>query len=137
MEYIANEVTGICGLFCETCPKFADGKCKGCLSDMVAEACVSCSPGFRECAKEHGIERCSECEDFPCDRLQKFKDCHVVNGISHHEFILEYVRDQREMGVEAWVKKQEELHTCPTCGTMTVWCEKYCRKCGKENLMPT
>ena len=132
MKYNANEVTGICGLFCETCPAFADGACSGCLSDHVAERCASCVHGFRDCAKEHGVVRCSVCADFPCDRLRKFKDCHVVNGISHHEHILDYVKDQRDMGVEAWVKEQEALHVCPKCGTMTVWCEKKCRGCGKE-----
>lgn len=132
MQYNANEVTGICGLFCETCPTFADGNCGGCLSDRVAERCVACIPGFRDCAREHGIVRCSECKDYPCDRLRRFKDCHVVNGISHHEHILDYVRDQRDMGVEAWVREQEALHTCPECGTMTVWCERKCRGCGKD-----
>lgn len=132
MKYNANEVTGICGLFCETCPTFADGECKGCLSDHVAERCLICRPGFRDCVKERGITRCSECNDFPCERLQKFKDCHVVNGISHHEHILDYVRAQREMGVKAWVEEQEKQHLCPECGTMLIWCERTCRGCGKE-----
>ena len=132
MKYNANEVTGICGLFCETCPTFADGECKGCLSDHVAERCLICRPGFRDCVKERGITRCSECNDFPCERLQKFRDCHVVNCISHHEHILDYVRAQREMGVEAWVEEQEKQHLCPECGTMLIWCERTCRGCGKK-----
>lgn len=132
MKYNANEVTGICGLFCETCPTFADGECCGCLSGRVAERCLKCSFGFRDCAGRHGITRCSECGDFPCDRLQRFKDCHVVNGISHHEHILDYVKWQRETGVEAWAEEQEARNTCPVCGTILIWCETRCRGCGKE-----
>ena len=131
MDCNANEVTGICGLFCKTCPSFADGECSGCLSDRVAERCIGCRPGFRDCAKQHCITRCSECGDFPCERLVWFRDCHVVNGISHHEHIMDYVRRQHEIGVEAWVKEQEDLNRCPACGNLLIWCEDTCRGCGK------
>ena len=125
-----EEVVGICGLFCETCPTYADGICDGCLSDHVAEACAVCRHGFRECAKGHEVTWCFECSDFPCERLRKFRDCHVVNGISHHEHIMEYVARQREIGVEAWVREQEQINVCPVCGNLLIWCESQCRKCG-------
>ena len=132
MKNEANKVVGICGLFCETCPTFADGNCKGCLSDYVAEHCVICKHGFRDCVKKHGIVRCSECGEFPCERLRLFKDCHIVDGISHHEHIIDYVREQRDIGVEAWAEEQEILNACPVCGTMNVWCERTCRGCGRD-----
>ncbi len=132
MNSKAREVVGICGLFCETCPSFTDGLCHGCLSDHVAESCVDCRHGFRDCAKKHGVTWCSECTDFPCERLAVFRDAHVVNGISHHEHIMEYVSRQREIGVEAWVKEQEALNACPVCGTLIVWSEQKCRNCGKS-----
>ncbi len=127
-------VTGICGLFCKTCPQFVGGACDGCLSGHVAEQCVNCRHGFRDCAREHGVTWCNECKDFPCDRLQKFRDVHVVDGISHHEHIMEYVSRQREIGIEAWVKEQEALNACPNCGALTVWCERQCRSCGQALL---
>ena len=125
-----ENVVGICGLFCETCPTFADGICDGCLSGHVAEACVECRHGFRDCAAEHGVTWCSQCSGFPCERLAKFRDCHVVNGISHHEHILEYVARQREIGVKAWVEEQEKANACPVCGSLMIWCERTCRNCG-------
>ena len=125
-----EKVVGICGLFCETCPSYADGRCGGCLSDHVVDVCAECRHGFRECAKEHGVTWCSECGDFPCARLEAFKDIHIVNGISHHEHILEYVARQREIGVAAWVKEQEEENACPSCGEILIWYEDKCRKCG-------
>lgn len=132
MSFNANEVVGICGLFCESCPTFVDGECHGCLSGHVAERCVGCRPGFRDCAKAHGITHCSECGDFPCDRLLRFRDVHVVDGISHHEHIMDYVRRQSEIGLGAWMKEQEALNACPDCGAMTVWCERKCRVCGRD-----
>ncbi|MBO7711387.1 MAG: DUF3795 domain-containing protein, partial [Lachnospiraceae bacterium] len=119
-----------CGLFCETCPTFVSGICDGCLSGHVAEACVECKHGFRDCAAEHSVTWCSQCSGFPCERLVKFRDCHVVNGISHHEHILEYVARQREIGVKAWVEEQEKANACPVCGSLMIWCERTCRNCG-------
>ena len=131
MKNHLREVVGICGLFCETCPVYADGSCKGCLSDCVADACVVCRHGFRDCAKKHHITWCSECADFPCERLVIFKDAHYENGISHHEHIMEYVSRQREIGPEKWAAEQEALNACSDCGTILVWCEEKCRGCGK------
>ena len=127
-----REVVGICGLFCETCPVYASGNCQGCLSEHVAEACVVCRHGFRDCAREHNVTWCCECGDFPCDRLRVFKDAHYENGISHHEHILEYVSRQREIGIENWAAEQEELNACPDCGTMIIWYEDRCRGCGRK-----
>ena len=129
-----EEVVGICGLFCGTCPSYADGICSGCLSDNVKGECAECRHGFRDCAKEHGITWCNECHDFPCQRLKDFKDVHVVNGISHHEHIIEYVAKQRDIGIAAWVKEQEKSNSCVTCGALTVWCERKCRKCGANRI---
>ena len=108
-----EEVVGICGLFCGICPSYADGICSGCLSDNVKGECSECRHGFRDCAKEHGITWCNECHDFPCQRLKDFKDVHVVNGISHHEYIIEYVAKQRDIGIAAWVKEQEMIFSKP------------------------
>ncbi len=130
MKNKIEETVGICGLFCKTCPSFADGVCQGCLSDHVAEACAECLHGFRECAKKLGVVRCSECSEAPCERLWAFKDAHIVNGISHHETIIDDVLRQKEIGVEAWVKEQEEKNRCPICGTLVIWCEEKCRCCG-------
>lgn len=127
-----TEVVGICGLFCGTCPSYADDICDGCLSDRVRGDCAVCSHGFRTCAKDHGVTWCKECRDFPCQRLLDFKDVHVVNRISHHEHIVEFVARQREIGIEAWVREQEDSNACPVCGTLMIWCEGTCRKCGHK-----
>ncbi len=127
-----REVTGICGLFCETCPAYIAEMCSGCLSDHVADFCKDCRHGFRDCAKEHKVTWCNECGDFPCDRLRKFKDCHIEDGISHHEHIMDYVSRQRETGVEAWVKEMEEKCACPDCGTINIWYARKCRTCGRS-----
>ena len=131
-QYDPEKVTGICGLFCESCPAFLQFMCDGCLSGFVAPFCLDCRHGFRDCAKEHGVTWCFQCGDFPCERQRRFKDCHVENGISHHEHVMEEILRQREMGLEAWVREQERINVCPECGAKVAWCEKECLTCGAK-----
>ena len=130
MKRIPNEKTaGICGLFCGTCPSYPQD-CHGCLSDKVRAGCEECSPGFRDCSREHGVTRCFDCTEFPCDRLRWFSKQHIVNGICHHENILRDLEEMKHRGVESWVESQTARHTCPQCGELMHWCEKnhVCKK---------
>lgn len=120
---IPDESTaGICGLFCGTCPYYPND-CHGCLSDKVRGDCVICVHGFRACADAHAVQRCFECPDFPCQRLEDFSKIHIVNGICHHENVIRDLTEMRETGVKSWVEKQTGLHTCQACGQLKVWYE--------------
>ena len=127
---LSNETVGICGLFCGTCQAFPQ-YCDGCLSDRVAAPCVQCSHGFRDCAKEHQVTWCWECADFPCERLKQFSKEHIVNGICHHEHIIEDLNFMKTHGVENWVDKQVQAHTCQQCGSLIVWFEQECPNCKR------
>ena len=124
-----ENTAAICGLFCGTCPDYPEN-CHGCLSDKLRGDCVACTPGFRTCAKEHGVKRCFACSRFPCERLVAFSKVHIVNGICHHENIITDLRQMKQTGVESWVAAQTARHTCPQCGELMWWCEKphVCKK---------
>ena len=126
---LSNETAGICGLFCGTCQMFPE-HCDGCLSDRVFSYCVQCRHGFRDCAKEHQVTWCWECTAFPCERLEGFSKEHIVNGICHHEHVIEDLQYMKEHGVEAWVQMQEQTNRCSACGTLMHWFEPNCQKCG-------
>ena len=128
MSKYSTDIAGICGLFCGTCPSFPK-ECEGCLSSKVAEHCVDCRHGFRSCTKEKGITRCYECDDFPCKRLEDFIPVHVKNGIVHHENIIKDLLLMKEIGVQNWVDKQVEEHTCGDCGELIYWFETSTHKC--------
>ncbi len=65
------DVITACGECCETCDKKISGKCPGCIQ---ADGVV---PGWSEsgrcrihsCVKEHGVQFCGLCGEFPCDRI--------------------------------------------------------------------
>jgi hypothetical protein len=154
MEQNIKDRVGICGLYCGTCPFYLafrendsemlkkisqekgmpidDLRCDGCQSDRVSEHCAVCPYDFRKCAAGHGVTWCFECSDFPCERLEAFKDVHVVNGISHHIHVIEDLTEMKEHGIESWVEKQEKNSRCPTCGKISYWFDRACSDCQAE-----
>ena len=129
MESSYNTKTAaICGLFCEICPQYPT-HCEGCLSDNPAPHCVNCKPGFRNCARKKGVIRCFECNTFPCERLEKFKHAHIVNGISHHETIVEDLQYMKDFGEEKWIIRKREENRCSKCGSLILWHEKNTHIC--------
>ena len=132
MNALSTDTAGICGLFCGTCAFFGT-ECDGCLSDRVAPFCADCRHGFRTCSAAHGITRCHECGEFPCARLEEFSKIHIEHGVCHHTHVIDDLRFMRERGVEAWVEKQTQEHTCPKCGKLIIWYAQKCPDCFPEN----
>jgi hypothetical protein len=147
-----ERLAGICGIFCGDCPKYLaprlgdretmevigretgfnpeDQVCDGCLSDRVALECRDCKHGFRDCAAERGVTWCFECAEFPCSRLEEFKEIHVVNGISHHRFVVEELRFMKDNGVGPWVDRKTRASLCPECGRGVYWHSLACPSCS-------
>ena len=42
--------------------------CHGCTSDTVYAHAKSCE--VRQCAKDHGVKICSQCEEFSCEKVE-------------------------------------------------------------------
>jgi len=147
-----TDLAAICGLYCGTCPSYLaprtgdtaqlqewaasmglseeDAQCDGCFSDHVARPCRECVHGFRACTNQHGATRCYECGEFPRERLLRFRDAHIVDGVSHHASIIDDLCFMRDNGVERWLEHQCERAKCPVCGTVQYWFKKYCSACG-------
>lgn len=151
MKQETTNLAGICGLYCGTCPQYLAPRekdleqlrkiseqsslpierirCDGCLSDRVFPPCEECRHGFRGCAAQREITWCFQCPDFPCQRLKEFVPVHVVNGISHHEHVIEDLQYMKEHGVEKWVEEQHTAGSCPQCGKMAYWFVRECPGC--------
>lgn len=98
MEFISD--TSFCGIDCTKCPVYRattqdsdilrekvankwgrmykidlhkeDIYCLGCKSKTVFKMCSQCH--FRDCTKKRRIDNCSDCEDYPCPRVEHFYD---------------------------------------------------------------
>jgi len=151
-ETRAPVLAAICGIYCGTCPSYLAPRrgdeervravaerhgisvdevpCDGCLSARVMQPCRECRHGFRSCAAAHAVTRCSECAEFPCDRLKRFVDVHIVDGVSHHRDIIEDLEYARTEGVAALLRHQAERARCRSCGHTDYWFSRMCTKCG-------
>jgi len=102
--------------------------CDGCLGGgLLTPYCRDCK--IRLCAAEKpGVTRCSDCPDFPCSLVTDFNN----DGMRHHAEVLENLRRMQEIGLEAWLKKEEERWRCPQCQAPVDWYAQTCFKCGTE-----
>ncbi|MDY6795098.1 MAG: DUF3795 domain-containing protein [Actinomycetota bacterium] len=114
-----ERLTGVYGL-----KSVEDIHCKGCLSDDLFIFCESCP--IRECCKDKGIEGCHQCDDFPCEFIEKFP-LEVGKRV-----IIRAIPYRREVGTEKWVEDEEKRYICPHCGYVLFRGVKRCRNCKAE-----
>jgi hypothetical protein len=102
--------------------------CDGCLSGgQLAAHCQRCN--IRLCAaNKQNDSRCSDCEELPCYRITNLIN---MGGYLHRKEYLPNLEKIREMGVQKWVKKEEERWRCPKCGMPMSWYDTGCAGCGE------
>lgn len=103
-------------------------ECDGCLAGgKLAPYCRNCQILHCATARE-GVTRCADCADFPCDIITSFNN----DGMRHHAEVLDSIREQQKIGVQAWLEKQDKRWRCPQCGTPSSWYARTCDKCGTQ-----
>lgn len=128
-----------CGLYCAACPSYqatADGTyqekglpaCKGCKSDTVTgEWCKICN--LKSCAREKGLDFCYECNQYPCENLNNFKEDILY---PYHNEVYDYMKTIKEKGKEIWLTEMKKRWSCNDCGTMHDWWSMKCKPCGSK-----
>ncbi len=101
--------------------------CDGCLSGgKLAGHCQMCNIRLHA-LKTQSNSRCSECEELPCYRITNLIN---MGNYLHRDEYLPNLKKMSEMGVEEWVKYEEERWRCPECGAPMSWYDAECVKCG-------
>lgn len=118
LEMYQQKIPGLKGVSIE------DLKCNGCLSDRVSLFCRTCS--IKACNEEKGYSGCHQCDDFPCEHIEKFP---VPIG---KKVILRAIPYWREHGTEKWVTDEEARYHCPECGHKVFRGAKRCNQCKTE-----
>jgi hypothetical protein len=145
-----EHLAAVCGTFCGACLSYMAkhsedeqiqrpnpwGDCDGCLSGgMLAAHCQTCE--IRLCAaNRQNVTRCSDCEELPCYRITNLIN---LGNYPHRQEYLPNLALIREMGVQEWVKYEEERWRCPQCGLPMSWYDTECARCGEprsESLFP-
>ena len=91
-------------IFEEELSKYSKSKCSGC-RNRQHHGCSIKGCFILECTKEHSVDYCGECNEFPCDKTQEIFEEEV------HMQWFEGNQTIKECGIEAfWKKSCERPH---------------------------
>jgi Protein of unknown function (DUF3795) len=120
-----------CGMNCGICIGHLREKnhCPGCNSNDTNKPkhCISCH--FRNCEemRDHQQKFCYVCNRFPCSRLRQLdKRYRTKYGMS----MLENLENILQLGLEAFVAREQDRWKCPECGGVLSVHRKECIYCG-------
>ncbi len=85
-----------CGECCEGCEKKKEGQCQGCIESdgHCKEWMNSGQCPIHKCAREHKVQFCGLCAEFPCEELPK--------KIHWNPNIVEHLTELAKDYVKAW-----------------------------------
>jgi len=122
-----------CGVYCGACPSY-----------IIRESCYGCRPEDRSqkrtskwrckirqcCLEENKLSFCSQCDDFPCKILTEFQKYGLGDKRRQHRAeSVENLKQIKELGIDSWLKRQQEIWKCPKCGGGMVFYEFRCVDC--------
>lgn len=135
---VDNNLAAPCGMYCGACRQYLLRKKDLLNKRAYARGCEGCRIRNKNCAfirrdctalRKKELEFCYECENFPCQKLQKL-------GIRYYErYNLNMIKNLErieEIGVEKWLQEQQEFYTCPECGGEICIHDAECFDCGNR-----
>lgn len=110
-----------CGLDCSICSRaqIKDSPCPGCNGpdEHKPDFCANrCGIVLCEKRRENGYRFCDACPDFPCEDVME-KENRYTTQYPLRESVLENLRMIREEGMEAFLRRERQMWTCPECGS--------------------
>jgi len=128
-----EELIAVCGMNCRICVGYFGYTLNG---KKRKKPCIGCRPSNRNCAfikksckklSKKEVNYCFECEDFPCENLEKldkrYRERFKMSMIDNLNFI-------KEKGIEKFLKSQEEKYRCDQCGGVICVHTDKCYECG-------
>jgi len=135
-EDFSEELIAPCGMNCRICLAYFGYTSTGKKRKMI---CIGCKPTDKSCGHlkkyckiltKNEVEYCYQCNDFPCNQLQKldskYRERYDMSMIEN----LEYIRDY---GMDNFLGKQEKKYQCPECGGVICVHNRKCYSCENPN----
>lgn len=97
MKKIDFSAVTACGECCTSCSKKLEGICKGCIEadGYVPEWAGSGRCKVHACAREHNVQFCGLCSEFPCEKLPSVIHWNP-NIVNHLNALAEQYRGQED-----------------------------------------
>jgi hypothetical protein len=124
-----------CGMNCALCSKYMAWLA----NPGSATACEGCRVRDKRCSvlkktcrrlRNHEVEFCFECEEFPCAALerldQRYRDRYGMSLINN-------LRRIRANGMEWFLEEQERRWRCARCGGIVCVHTSRCSSCNAEH----
>jgi len=132
MSYNTKHLAPPCGLFCGCCSdQVIDKKCHGCGCECgkCAGSAHSSQCDIVRCVKDHDLEHCGECQDFPCTMLIQFANDPIWRT---HLPVLENLRRRKKIGTEKWIEEQKQFWSKQKRLEREIKCHQECSKKWQE-----
>jgi hypothetical protein len=131
MRTIPIHLIAPCGMNCRLCMAHQREKnhCPGCRVKHRDESEYRLNCIIRNCDffVSGKAKYCFACEKHPCRRLKQL-DKRYRNR--YHMSMLENLATIRDLGVRAFIKREKEKWTCPTCSNLVSVHRPHCLSCG-------
>ncbi|HNK63244.1 MAG TPA: DUF3795 domain-containing protein [Anaerolineales bacterium] len=120
-----------CGMDCGLCAAYQREKkpCRGCHAgeENKSASCINCSIRNCEYLKLTDSGLCVDCDNFPCARVRHIdKRYRIRYGMS----MIENLQTIQSIGLQAFVKSEQERWACPNCGGILSVHRGNCLLCG-------
>ena len=132
-KYQPLDLASHCGIYCGACPSYViRASCYGCrLEDRSQRRLSKWRCKIRQCCMEKNkFGFCYQCDDFPCKIFLDFQKYRLEDKRHYHRarsiINLEQIN---ELGIDSWLKQQQEMWKCPRCGGRMVFYEFRCVDC--------
>lgn len=121
-----------CGMNCAICLAYQreKNKCVGCRvdSDEKSTHCKRCTIVHCDNIAASKSEFCYECGKFPCRRLKQLDERYRKN---YHMSMIENLEHIEKLGVNDFVKNEENRRTCKNCGSLICIHRENCLNCSE------
>jgi hypothetical protein len=103
----ASPTLGCCGIDCGLCPRYhtvGSSRCPGCAGPGFFEKHPSCGT-LSCCAGRKHLEACSQCDEFPCPRVDSWK---VADSFVTHRRCRSNLESVKADGLKAFLGQQRK-----------------------------
>ena len=134
------ELIAPCGMNCNVCSNYLalknDTKAKG----VKLPYCSGCRVQDKKCSfvkrkcktvRNHNVEFCYECNEFPCEQLK-----HITKRYETHYRmnIVDNLRSIKEHGLAKFLETEKKKWECPNCGDVICCHNGICYNCNLEKM---
>lgn len=119
-----------CGINCALCLGYQREKstCPGCRQGAKpGSSCQRCVIKNCEVVQKSASGFCFECDKFPCARM---KALHKRYCAKYNTDVFKNLALIRAAGMDAFLRRQAESWTCPSCGGLLCMHRSACLQCG-------